>query len=115
MTVTPKNDVVEYTDTTGLKQKALGVVVFPYGGGASAELLPTGNSWTGGEGVVGVSGTWDGAASRLEFSFDEITWFPASGSELTADGSYGFRLPACFIRLATVNGGAGTDLTAVVK
>lgn len=114
MTVTPKNDVVEYTDTTGLKQKALGVVVFPRSG-ESTELLPAGNSWAGGEGVVGVSGTWDGATSYLEFSFDEITWFPASGSELTADGSYGFRLPACFIRLAIANGGAGTDLTAMVK
>lgn len=72
-------------------------------------------SWTGGNGLYSVTGSFGGGTCTLEYSLDGTT-FQSVGSDgaLTAAGGVGFWLPPCAIR-ANLTGATGPSLTAIVR
>jgi hypothetical protein len=62
--------------------------------------------WGGGQGVFTAWGSFTGGGScKLQFSYDEVTWFDVDKSgdtyvTLSAAGSGEFELPPCSIRAA---------------
>lgn len=68
--------------------------------------------WPGGQGVMAVGGTTDGATVGVEFSPDRgTTWIQHEAMLLDAEGYATFDLPPCQIRAVLTNHGAGTSLS----
>lgn len=77
---------------------------------AFARLLASGNSsaitWNGGRGVFAAYGTFGSGTLKLQSSFDDgTTWIDVDRSgdtyvTFTANGSGGFELPKCQLRVS---------------
>lgn len=86
--------------------------------GGSNDLTTDGSSqevpWSGGVGVMSVTGTFDGATVTIHHSPDNGTTFIPTTAALTAAGHASFTLPAGIIKAVISNDGAGTSLNAWV-
>jgi hypothetical protein len=72
--------------------------------------------WSGGSGVLTAAGTFGGATLSLQYlAADQATWVNVDSTNgvLTANGAFGFRLPAGYIR-AALTGGAPSAMYARV-
>jgi len=70
----------------------------------------------GADGVIALSGTWDGATIHVEMTPDGgTTWIDLAGASYTTDGCRVFTLPArCQVRLVLSGAGAATVLNGWV-
>jgi len=73
--------------------------------------------WDVGEGQVVVSGTFDGATAKLQFSPDNgTTWVDVgTASTFTAAGGAGFTLNACKVRVNISDADASTQINAWIS